>query len=125
MQMNCMQSIPMLFIAVSTAACGDNVKLYQKSDVEIVESFKSADLTIIVYRPVLESMYYCPGINTKIFESRTKVSFVRCAISAKCQVDIVAKDLGQDRLQVAISDAPDKIDLIYKDGEIALSALKK
>ncbi|OGS19594.1 MAG: hypothetical protein A2219_07335 [Elusimicrobia bacterium RIFOXYA2_FULL_50_26] len=110
-----------LFLSLSISACECNMKQYEKSNVEILSVYGTVTgTTEITYQPMLDSMYYCPGANVRHEGERQKVSLVRCKINNKCPVDVIAEKLAQDQWKLVISSAPDKIDLVFSDGEIQL-----
>ncbi len=109
----------LLLLSISIAACGGVMKQYKKTNVEIL-SVRQLPIktTEIVYKPMLESMYYSPGANHRQENGRTKVTLVRCKIDKKCPVDVVAKNAGQGQWKIIIPSEQNNIDLIFSDGEI-------
>jgi hypothetical protein len=110
-----------LFVSLLITACGGTMKQYEKSNVEILSVEEPLDgKTEIVYRPILDSMYYCPGAHIRHEGERQKVSFIRCQISEKCPADVIAEKLAQNQWKLVVSSEADKIDLVFSDGEIQL-----
>jgi len=110
-----------LLLFLSICACGGTVKQYEKSNVEILSIQSSlTGKTELIYQPILDSMYYCPGATIRREGDRQKVSFVRCEIKEKCTVDLKAEMIAQGQWKIVILDSPDKIDLVFSDGEIQL-----
>lgn len=97
------------------------MKQYEKANIEIlsVQQLLSGN-TEILYQPILDSMYYCPGASIRQDTGRQKVSFIRCGIKEKCNVDVIAENVGQGKLKIVIPSAPESIDLIFSDGEVRL-----
>ena len=97
------------------------MKQYKKGNVEIlsVQQLPSGS-TEILYRPILETMYYCPGASRRQDGGREKVVFVRCGINEKCPVDVVAEKISQGQWKIVIPSEQDSIDLVFSDGEIRL-----
>ncbi|MFA5083747.1 MAG: hypothetical protein WC474_14435 [Hydrogenophilaceae bacterium] len=114
-----------LLLSLSIVACGDTMQ-YEKSNVEILFVDGSlAGKTQITYQPILDSMYYCPGANIRHEADRQKVFFLRCKINNVCPVDVSAEKLGQGQWKLVISSTPDKLDLVFRDGEIQLPPKNK
>lgn len=102
------------------------MKQYEKSNVEILSVDGSfTGKTEIKYRPILESMYYCPGASLRHEGNREKVTLVRCKINEKCPVDVIAEKLVQGEFKLVILSSSDLIDLVFSDGEIQLSPRSK
>lgn len=93
------------------------MKLYERENIEILSVHKFPfGSSEIQFRPIVGSIYYCPGANVGEDAGRRKVSFVRCGINEKCSVDAVAEMLDQGKLRVVIPSAPENIDLVFSDG---------
>lgn len=102
-------------------ACRDTTMQYKKSQVEILSVSTTANkTTVIAYRPMLDSLYFCAGANLQQQGDRTKIAFVRCKISESCKPDLVAEKLAQGEMKISISSPVDKIDLVFSDGETTL-----
>ena len=111
-----------LSLSMIVAACGGSMKYYNKADLEVI-SFQGAPAgqTAILIRPMLESLYYCPGATIRQAAGRLKVSFVRCGIKEKCIVDARAEKADPGQFRVVIAAAPETIDLVFGDGELPLA----
>lgn len=108
-----------LFFPLSIAACGDTMNRYTKAEVEILSiSRTTLDSTEIVYRPILDTLYHCPGANTHNDAGRRKISFARCKIGEPCAVDIKAEKLPPNQWKIIVHAPRDTIDLIFRDGEV-------
>jgi len=110
----------LLAMSVSVGACGGGMKQYEKANVEILSVQRlSSGSTEILYKPILESMYYCPGANLRQDGGREKVTLVRCGIHEKCSVDVIAETGAQGQWKVVIPSGQATIDLVFSDGEIS------
>lgn len=107
----------LFYLSLFLAACGETMS-YQTSAIDIVnvDSSKS-NVTEIIYQPLLESMYYCPGVTLKVSGTRVKVAFVRCEIGQECKVDVKAEDLKGGHWKVSVVHPINEIDLKFSDGE--------
>lgn len=76
--------------------------------------------TDIIYRPILDSLYHCPGITIREKAERKKIIFVRCSIDNKCPTDIPSENIGAGQFKVAVPFTASKIDVIFEDGETKL-----
>lgn len=95
---------------------------YKQADVEIISFTRTIPgETEIRYRPILESMYYCPGIRVRPEHGRQRVSFVRCGIREKCAVDVTSTKVEPGAWKVVVPSAPESIELVFSDGAFALS----
>lgn len=103
------------------AACGATMKQYDKSDVEIlsVRQLPSGG-TEILYRPILDSLYYCPGARLRQDAGRQKISFVRCGIKEKCEIDVRAERVDKGAFKLLVPFLPENIDMVFGDGEAPL-----
>ena len=102
-------------------ACGETMKQYKKDEVEIISVQQNiSGGTEILYRPMLDSMYYCPGITIHNDNQRNKISFVRCGLKEKCQVDVLAENVGLGQWRVIVPFMPARIGFTFSDGETSL-----
>ncbi len=111
----------LLSLSPALAACGAAMKQYEKSDIEIlsVQRLPSGS-TEILYRPILDSLYYCPGVRLRQDAGRQKISFVRCGIKEKCEVDVRAERVDRGAFKLLIPFVPENIDMVFGDGETHL-----
>lgn len=97
------------------------MKQYEQANIEILfVQHLSSGSTEILFRPILDSLYYCPGVSIRQDSSRQKISFVRCGIKEKCDVDAVAEKMDQGKLKVVVPSVPESIDMVFRDGEVRL-----
>lgn len=109
----------MLLLNISLSACGEIMKQYEQANIEILSvQHLSSGSTEILYRPILDSLYYCPGVSIRQDSGRQKISFVRCGIKEKCYVDVIAEKVGQGKLKVIVPSVPESIDMVFRDGEV-------
>ncbi len=98
---------------------------YAKEDIEIISASAGlGNTTEVTYRPILDTIYFCPGATVKVAAERTKVSFVRCALKEKCAVDASAERLSDGKWKITILAPLAKIDLLFRNGEVPLPADK-
>ena len=71
--------------------------------------------TRIQYRPMLDSLYYCPGAKIKASAERTKVSLVRCGLKERCAVDARSVNAGDGSMTLDIPAPADKIDIVMRE----------
>ena len=45
----------------------------------------------VLFNPMLETLYYCPGVNVSEKDNSINISFVRCPINKKCPVSLQAQ----------------------------------
>lgn len=81
--------------------------------------------TRIQYRPILDSLYYCPGAKIKASAERLKVTLVRRGLKERCAVDARSVNAGDGSMTLEIPGAADRIDLVFRDREVALSPLPR
>jgi hypothetical protein len=95
------------------------MKQYQKENIEIlsIQQLPSGS-TEIQYKPILESMYYCPGASIYEEGGRQKISLVRCGIKEKCNIDAIAEKLDQGIMKIVVPSTPESIDFVFSDGVI-------
>jgi hypothetical protein len=94
------------------------MKQYNKSEIDIIsKKTSSAGGTEIVYRPILDSLYYCPGVTIRSSTDRTGISFVRCGIKDKCKADISSENIGAGQFKVVVPFSPSQVDLVFGDVE--------
>lgn len=116
--MNRALPISIIVMSASIGACGGTMNQYEKANVEIILAQQlSSGNTEVMYRPMLDSVYYCPGVRIRQDDGREKVSFVRCGIKDKCLVDVVAEKKDQGIWRIVIPSSLEKIDLVFSDGE--------
>lgn len=97
------------------------MKDYRRSDVTIVSaSAEPEGGTRIVYRPVLDSLYYCPGVRWSHEQSVWKVWFVRCGIKDRCSVDAKAERGDHGQWSVRVPASAVNVTLVFSDGELPL-----
>ena len=97
------------------------MKQYKKADVDIISVQQlSSGKTEILYQPILDSLYYCPGAIVGQDAGRQKVSFIRCGIKEECAVDVIAQKSDRGQLKIVLPSAPESIDLVFSDGEVRL-----
>lgn len=98
------------------------MKQYDKANVEIISAKQLAPgKTEILYQPILDSMYYCPGATIRQVFGREKITFVRCGINENCAVDVAAENTGNGRFRIIIPSSLETIDLVFSDGEDRLA----
>ena len=102
------------------------METYDSSSVELISvNVSAAGKTEILYRPMLDSLYYCPGARIRHEADRQKLSLVRCKINDTCTVDVPAENLGQGQWKLTLAEAPESVDLVFRDREIPLPSDNK
>jgi len=118
-----MRKFVVIFILnIALSACGGTMKQYEQANIEILSvQHISSGGTEIVFRPIFDSLYYCPGVSIRQDSNRKKISFVRCGIKEKCDVDAIAEKMDQGVLKVVVPAVPESIDIVFGDGKVRLT----
>ncbi|PWV59758.1 hypothetical protein C7443_10911 [Plasticicumulans acidivorans] len=110
-----------LMLTPLSAVCAETFDHYKKADIEILAAQPLAsDTTRLVYQPLLESLFYCPGAVGERKDGREKITLVRCSIHERCAVDFAAKAV-EHGFELVLPAAPRDIDLVFSDGEVRLA----
>jgi len=68
---------------------------YEASDISNISYNIDEKKLVLTYSPLLETLYYSPGIDLLVSENALIVKVIRCKIKSLCEVDIKAKpELG-------------------------------
>ena len=87
----------------------------------------------LVFKPVDEQFYWCPGVKVQKTKKATVVTFVRCKTSKSCGVDSKASiekrlvrkvSIDTNGLDVYVRNGPKKFKLLYKSPNSKLKAKK-
>jgi len=84
------------FSLFSTLGCTADKKMsYEASDISNISYNIDEKKLVLTYSPLLETLYYSPGIDLLVSENALIVKVIRCKIKSLCEVDIKAKpELG-------------------------------
>ncbi len=98
--------------------CNSKMNLYKEHKIEIISQQKQPTGAIeVVFKPPLESMYYCAGANLKEEASITRVSLIRCSINEKCETDSPALDTSEGKSKIEIKSNSGHLIFVFEDGE--------
>lgn len=110
-----------LILTPLAAVCAETIDHYKKADIGIITVQPLAsNTTKLVYQPLLESLFYCPGAVGERQDGREKITLVRCSIHERCAVDFPAKAVERG-FELVLPAAPRDIDLVFSDGEVRLT----
>ncbi|VAW67937.1 hypothetical protein MNBD_GAMMA10-2874 [hydrothermal vent metagenome] len=77
----------------------------------------------ISYRPMLETLYYCPGIKINETPQNIEISFVRCDIKNTCPVTLKANHAAEQGIDyITIENNNKPVFAKFKDSTLRLSA---
>ncbi len=76
----------------------------------------SEDTVKIVFNTLLETLYYCPGLNMSEKNDNIYISFVRCPIKEKCPVTHEAQQSDNGNYFVLIKNNKKPISILYSEG---------
>jgi hypothetical protein len=66
-----------------------DMNTYQKNQIDELSVMKLTDSTLLLtIRPIMETLYSCPGVIIEENSNEIIVSIIRCRINKKCTVDI-------------------------------------
>ena len=87
-----MKSIYIAFFLFSTllftgCAQGDDKMSYRVDDLSDIKFEVEGGYIKLSYRPILETLYYSPGINYSVSGEHLVIDVVRCHINDECEVD--------------------------------------
>lgn len=84
-----------------------------KVDVESVND----DTVRIIFNTMLETLYYCPGLNILDKSDKIDISFVRCPIKEKCPVTHEAQQSDSGNYFVLLKNSEKPIYILFENGE--------
>jgi len=104
-----------LTVILVTSCGAKDMKTYQEDQIQAVYIKEMADgRSILTVMPMLETLYFCPGVIIREEDDAMLVGLVRCRINTKCPVDIVATpdsaSPGNYNIALPSTDKPVKID---------------
>jgi hypothetical protein len=84
---------------------------------EISVESVSEDTVKIVFNTMLETLYYCPGLNVSEKDNKILLDFIRCSIKEKCPVTHEAQQGEGGSYFVLVKNDGNPILIQYKNGE--------
>nr|WP_086937863.1 hypothetical protein [Thaumasiovibrio occultus] len=93
-------------LAISYYAMAEVNDIYAKSGVTIDDCVIEGNRVTITYTPMMETLYYSPGIEYQVMDERVILSVVRCPIKKECAVD--SELIAQNGQQHVVSLTLDK-----------------
>lgn len=81
-----------------------------------VEVINSNNLRI-TYAPMLETLFFCPGVNMTETEEAVLISFVRCRIKESCRVTHQAEQTASGNYNFILNNNGKPVFQIYDSGK--------
>lgn len=98
----------------SLIGCTHAMTFYSKDQVESVELISAqGGQHKVLFRPMLESLYFCPGAIVQETSTNQEVRLVRCSISQDCKVDIPAERLQDGSLSISLKASQKPVKLVW------------
>lgn len=94
------------------------INMYSPKELTTIEvESVNEDTVKIIFNTMLETLYYCPGLNVSKKQDRIYVSFIRCQIKENCSVTHKALKNDGGNYYIFLKNNGKPISILFENGE--------
>ena len=83
-----MKAIYIYLLLLTLLSCKESDMIYNLDKVTIVNVEQNENIVKVSYRPLMETLFFCPGVLINKTADNIEISFVRCKIKSDCPVTL-------------------------------------
>lgn len=106
-----------LILLLVLVGCKESVMAYNSEQITIISVEQIENRVKISYRPMLETLYYCPGVQVTKMADNIEISFIRCHGKSKCPVTVKAQQANEGIDFIEIDNNGMPIFMLYEGGK--------